>query len=69
MRTGSTVGNANLAGNSAGDAAFPFCVASAGSFTFDSCDATFDTWLRIFTTGLRDEVASCEVHGPVQGRR
>ena len=47
--SGSTVGEANVVGNPAGDDLLPFCVSAAGTVTFSTCGgASWDTYLRIY---------------------
>jgi hypothetical protein len=45
--SGSTVGRGNHHGNVAGDAIFTF-VAGAAPITFDACESSYDSYLRVF---------------------
>ena len=54
--SGSTRNRTNVAGNPAGDALLPFCVAAAGRFMFSSCGSDYDTWLRVFALGGTEKV-------------
>ena len=62
--TGTTTGSGSTHGNAAPDHFYSFTVATAGVHTFNSCDSTYDTWLRVFATDMTTELSSCDDCGP-----
>jgi hypothetical protein len=61
--TGSTVGATNSIGNPAGDRLYSFTVDTDSAVQFDSCDSSYDTFLRIISTSLDEELQSGDDDG------
>lgn len=63
---GSTVGAGQHVGNGASDHIYSFHVppSRAGMIQFDSCGSTFDTWIRVMSHHMSQEIASCDDCGP-----
>ena len=65
--TGSTVSAGSHLGNGASDHIYSFSLSADQPLwfvQFDSCDSTFDTWLRVFDPSLSTELAGCDDCGP-----
>ena len=65
--TGTTEGFGSVIGNDAHDVFYAWTAdeeavacAAAGMLHFDSCDSSFDTWLRIYDAATGDALASCD---------
>ena len=63
---GTTVGEGSHIGNGASDHIYSFHVppSRAGLVQFDSCGSTFDTWIRVMSHHMADEIISCDDCGP-----
>jgi hypothetical protein len=63
---GSTVGAGQHIGNGASDHIYSFHVppSRAGMVQFDSCGSSFDTWIRVMSHHMAEEIASCDDCGP-----
>eukprot|EP01052_Picozoa_sp_SAG31_P026841 SAG31_NODE_2463_length_5656_cov_12.750765_2_plen_1624_part_01 len=61
---GTTTGSGGTRGNDAPDHLYSFTVETAGIVQFDSCDSSYDTWLRVFSTDMTTELHSCDDCGP-----
>jgi len=57
---GSTEVAANIVGNDAGDATYVFTLNQATTVVVDSCQSTFDTWIRIMDTNFTTEFCGCD---------
>jgi hypothetical protein len=66
--TGSTSGAGSHVGNSAGDHIYSFTLDEDQAVEFDTCDSSFDTWVRVYTADLVTEVAGCDDCGPCGSR-
>ena len=66
-RTGSTAGHSSDLGGVSPDNTYQFQVVTAGSFVFNSCGSSYDTWLRIYNAvgtqvSSGDDDGNCGVH-------
>ena len=62
--TGTTSGSGSTHGNAAPDHFYSFTVTEPQVYQFDSCDSSYDTWLRVFATDMTTEIHSCDDCGP-----
>lgn len=68
VMSGSTAGGSSSAGSAAPDVWWPFTAPNTGLYTFNSCGSSYDTWIHIYsrigTTGIGNQVATCDDCGP-----
>ena len=62
--TGTTTGEGSTHGNAAPDHFYSFTVTETAVYQFDSCDSSYDTWLRVFSSDMATQIHSCDDCGP-----
>ena len=58
--SGDTTGSENMLGSAGGDHLYSFSLAERTNVRFDSCDSSYDTYLRVFDVNLGQEYAGCD---------
>ena len=58
--TGTTSGEDNTHGNAAPDHFYSFTVTEPQVYQFDSCDSSYDTYLRVYALDLDEQIQGCD---------